>query len=128
MPLFCVTLALLLSLQTDTALSNQDSHIVSQAFDSTTSDGVAQGAPRRTARRRARHNKRLSKSMQKAAAPKNPDNAPVLDAPNRMEIDPGDIPPANRPRDPNVDDRTRIPGEISPDDISPRPKPKGKKP
>ena len=47
---------------------------------------------------------------------------PVLDGPNRMEIDPADIPPSERPRDPNVDDRTRIPSEVSPDDMAPRPK------
>ncbi len=34
---------------------------------------------------------------------------PSVDSPNRMEIDPGDIPPSERPRNPNVDDRTKIP-------------------
>lgn len=56
--------------------------------------------------------------------PAEPGVGPVLDGPNRMEIDPADIPPSQRPRDPNVDDRTRIPGEVSPDDMAPRPKPR----
>lgn len=48
-----------------------------------------------------------------------PADAPAPDGPNRMEIDPADIPPSERPRDPNVDDRTRIPGEVSPEDMAP---------
>lgn len=61
-----------------------------------------------------------------------PANGPVIDTPNRQEIDPGDIPPSQRPRNPNVDDRTKIPDEVSPDDMAPRPKkpspPKKKRP
>lgn len=58
-----------------------------------------------------------------------PAEGPILDGPNRMEIDPADIPPSERPRDPNVDDRTRIPSEVSPDDMAPAPrKPKKRRP
>lgn len=61
-----------------------------------------------------------------------PANGPVIDTPNRQEIDPGDIPPSQRPRNLNVDDRTKIPDEVSPDDMAPRPKkpspPKKKRP
>ncbi len=47
--------------------------------------------------------------------------------PNRVEIDPGDIPPSERPRNPNVDDRTKIPETIDPGDrVSPKNIPKTK--
>jgi len=47
--------------------------------------------------------------------------------PNRVEIDPGDIPPSQRPRNPNVDDRTKIPETIDPGDrVSPKNIPKTK--
>jgi hypothetical protein len=128
-PLLCVVaVVVLFSSQAEVALSKQDSLINSQALSLTATDGFRQSVARRAARRRVRHNRKPGKSMQKAAAPKTPVNDAVLDSPNRMEIDPGDIPPGNRPRDPNVDDRTRIPSDISPDDISPRPKPKKKRP
>src|SRR5215211_5719650 len=80
----------------------------------------AQRRPRRAARR---------KSMPKTNQTPAPADGPVLDGPNRMEIDPADIPPSQRPRDPNVDDRTRIPSEVSPDDMAPAArKPKKRKP
>ncbi|HJU55221.1 MAG TPA: hypothetical protein VJ715_11640 [Pyrinomonadaceae bacterium] len=60
--------------------------------------------------------------MQQTGTPAQPTGGPILDGPNRMEIDPGDIPPSERPLDPNVDDRTKIPGEVSPDDKASRPK------
>src|SRR3954447_13157218 len=56
------------------------------------------------------------------STPKN-ETGPVTSNPNRLEIDPGDIPPSQRPRDPNVDDRTKIPESVSPDDMAPHPKP-----
>ncbi len=65
--------------------------------------------------------------MSRTDAPNTNDVRPVLDAPNRMEIDPADIPPAERPRDPRVDDRTKIPAIIDPNDMAPRPKPTPKK-
>lgn len=71
---------------------------------------AAQRRPRRAAGR---------KSMPKTHQTPAPAGGPVLDGPNRMEIDPADIPPSERPRDPNVDDRTRIPSEVSPDDMAP---------
>lgn len=67
--------------------------------------------------------------MQTTNRPAEPGGGPALDGPNRMEIDPADIPPSQRPRDPNVDDRTRIPSEVSPDDMAPAPrKPKKRRP
>jgi len=57
--------------------------------------------------------------MPKPNQPAAPAAGPILDGPNRMEIDPADIPPSQRPLDPNVDDRTRIPSEVSPDDMAP---------
>jgi len=71
---------------------------------------ASQRRPRRAAGR---------KSMPKTNQTPAPAGGPVLDGPNRMEIDPADIPPSERPRDPNVDDRTRIPSEVSPDDMAP---------
>ncbi len=127
-PLLCVAVALLFSLQANAALLKRDDKILAQALSSTVIDGSAQGTKRRSARRRARHNRKSSKSMHKAVTPKTNGNDAVPDSPNRMEIDPGDIRPEDRPRDPNVDDRTKIPGDISPDDTRPRPQPKNKKP
>ncbi|HEX7314621.1 MAG TPA: hypothetical protein VF297_11910 [Pyrinomonadaceae bacterium] len=67
--------------------------------------------------------------MPKTNQPAVPADGPILDGPNRMEIDPADIPPSRRPRDPNVDDRTRIPSEVSPDDMAPAArKPKKRRP
>ena len=83
---------------------------------------AAQGRARRGAGRKPPPADGRRKSMPPTKRPVAPADGPVLDAPNRMEIDPGDIPPSERPRDPNVDDRTRIPGEVSPDDMAPRPK------
>lgn len=60
--------------------------------------------------------------MPQTDPPSAPADGPANDTPNRLEIDPGDIPPSQRPRDPNVDDRTRIPEGVSPDDMAPRPK------
>jgi hypothetical protein len=69
------------------------------------------------------------KSMPKTNQTPAPTGGPILDGPNRMEIDPADIPPSQRPRDPNVDDRTRIPSEVSPDDMAPAArKPKKRRP
>ena len=86
------------------------------------------GPDRRRARRKPRpvaRRKNMPKTNQQSA----PAEGPALDGPNRMEIDPADIPPSQRPRDPNVDDRTRIPSEISPDDMSPTArKPKKRRP
>lgn len=127
-PLLSAALVLFLTLQGEAASFNQDKLSNSQSLNSTATDGTIQGTARRTSRRRTRHTRKRSKSMQKAASPETPVNGPVLDGPNRMEIDPGDIPPADRPRDPNVDDRTKIPGHISPDDMTPPPKPKKKRP
>jgi hypothetical protein len=54
-----------------------------------------------------------------------PSSDPIT--PNRVEIDPGDIPPSQRPRNPNVDDRTKIPETIDPGDrVSPKSIPKTK--
>jgi len=84
------------------------------------------------ARRRARRGARRAagrKSMPKTNPTPAPSGGPTLDGPNRMEIDPADIPPSQRPRDPNVDDRTRIPSEVSPDDMAPAArKPKKRRP
>jgi hypothetical protein len=60
-----------------------------------------------------------------------PDIEPILDAPNRLEIDPADIPPSERSTDPNVDQRTKIPVWVDPADMAPqekRPRPQKKKP
>ena len=86
---------------------------------------AAYGAPPRPQRAehaRAGHKPRHVKRRKGAPMtnkPAAPTASPVLDGPNRMEIDPADIPPSERPRDPNVDDRTRIPSEVSPDDKAP---------
>lgn len=90
-------------------------------------DAAAQRGVRRKTRRGPRSARRGKKSMPQTG----PTEGPVTDAPNREEIDPGDIPPHERPRDPNVDDRTRIPGGVSPDDMAPRParpRPKRRRP
>ena len=85
--------------------------------------GQSRKRPRRKPRPAAKR-----RSMPKTNQPA-PAEGPILDGPNRMEIDPADIPPAQRPRDPNVDDRTRIPSEVSPDDMAPAPrKPKKRRP
>jgi hypothetical protein len=53
----------------------------------------------------------------KSSAPREVEiEVPSVDSPNRMEIDPGDIPPSERPRNPNVDDRTKIPDNVISDD------------
>ena len=101
-------------------------------------DGVAPSGPaaqspsRRAARGRAGHTPRHVKRRKGSPMtnkPVAPTGSPVLDGPNRMEIDPADIPPSERPRDPNVDDRTRIPSEVSPDDMAPvARKPKKRRP
>jgi len=89
---------------------------------------AASGQSQRRARRRPRRAAK-SKIMPKTNQTPAPTSGPVLDGPNRMEIDPADIPPAQRPRDPNVDDRTRIPSEVSPDDMAPAArKPKKRRP
>ena len=88
----------------------------------------AAAAAQRRARRKPRPAARR-KSMPKTNRTPAPAEGPVLDGPNRMEIDPADIPPSQRPRDPNVDDRTRIPSEVSPDDMAPAArKPKKRRP
>jgi hypothetical protein len=74
---------------------------------------------------RSTSRRRKTRNTSSAAANSSPgnDNGPVTSNPNRLEIDPGDIPPSQRPRDPNVDDRTKIPESVSPDDMAQRPKP-----
>lgn len=69
--------------------------------------------------------------MSQPTPPTKPDNEPITDAPNRMEIDPADIPLSERSTDPNVDQRTKIPVGIDPADMAPRektPKPGTRKP
>jgi hypothetical protein len=82
-------------------------------------DQETRSKQRRTSRRRRKRNP----SMPAANSTTKNDNGPVTSNPNRLEIDPGDIPPSQRPRDPNVDDRTKIPESVSPDDMAPHPKP-----
>ena len=91
-------------------------------------DGAQQRQTRRRAAGARRPARRGKKRMPQQAGPARANNkGPIMDAPNRMEIDPGDILPADRPRDPNVDDRTKIPAIIDPNDMAPRPKPTPKK-
>ena len=72
--------------------------------------------------------KKSQKAMPAPNAPADNNLQPVLDTPNRMEIDPGDIPPTQR-RNPDVDDRTKIPENIDPGDrVPPSAIPKQKKP
>ena len=98
------------------------------AGDAPSAPAAAHAQSRRRARRKPRPAARR-KSMPKTNQPATPSDGPVLDGPNRMEIDPADIPPSRRPRDPNVDDRTRIPSEVSPDDMAPAArKPKKRRP
>jgi hypothetical protein len=95
-------------------------------------DGITQSRRRGTTRRANRPAGRSKKSMPPTDTTPAPTGGPVVDTPNRQEIDPGDIPPSQRPRNPNVDDRTKIPVEVSPDDMAPQPKktspPKKKRP
>ena len=101
---------------------------VPHAGDAPSASAAAHGATQRRPRRRPRPAARR-KSMPKTNQTPAPAGGPVLDGPNRMEIDPADIPPSQRPRDPNVDDRTRIPSEVSPDDMAPAArKPKKRRP
>lgn len=79
----------------------------------------AAGGPAQRRTRRKTRPAAKRKSMPKTNQTPAPAVGPILDGPNRMEIDPADIPPSERPRDPNVDDRTRIPSEVSPDDMAP---------
>ena len=105
---------------------------VTHAGDAPPTSAAAPGRFQRKARRRAQRGSRGAarrKSMPKTNQPAAPSGGPILDGPNRMEIDPADIPPSQRPRDPNVDDRTRIPTEVSPDDMAPAArKPKKRRP
>lgn len=87
-----------------------------------TGDAPSAASANDPTQRRARRKPRPAakrKSMPKTNQTPAPAGGPILDGPNRMEIDPADIPPSERPRDPNVDDRTRIPSEVSPDDKAP---------
>jgi hypothetical protein len=94
--------------------------------------GTAFGPPaQRRARAKARRVRKGRRKMTQTDTPRPAGDGPAAEAPNRQEIDPGDIPPSERPRDPNVDDRTRIPGGVSPDDMAPRPekkRPGGRRP
>ena len=106
----------------------------SAAHESPAAVARAAGATPETAARlspqkRARKVRRRLPARRKTMPTTNKPAEPVLDGPNRMEIDPADIPPSERPRDPNVDDRTRIPSEVSPDDMAPAArKPKKRRP
>ena len=101
---------------------------VPPAGDAPSAPAAAPVQSRRRTPRRPRPAARR-KSMPKTNQTPAPAGGPVLDGPNRMEIDPADIPPSQRPRDPNVDDRTRIPSEVSPDDMAPAArKPKKRRP
>lgn len=103
--------------------------VVPHAGDAST---AAAGTPQKRTRHGAQRRQRRTagrKSMPKSNQAPAPTAGPILDGPNRMEIDPADIPPSERPRDPNVDDRTRIPSEVSPDDKAPAArKPKKRRP
>ena len=129
--LVCAALALLLNASDATAARRLRAETAPRclAFD----NAAHQTGTRRPSRRPKRQNKKRQKPMPQPAAPTTPkpdgptSNAPILDGPNRMEIDPGDIPPSERPRDPNVDDRTKIPAIIDPNDMAPQPKPTPKK-
>lgn len=92
------------------------------------SSAAPQKTTRRRHRRKSRASRKLDKPMPQTDSTNPPDEGPRTDTPNRMEIDPGDIPPSKRPTNPNVDDRTKIPEWVSPDDMAPRPKPKRKRP
>lgn len=118
----CLTLAACVVSPADLSAGSGYTLASSPSLLSTSSDGTIQ-KKRRGKTRRARHAVgRRKKNVQQPSTQDAPANGPVTDAPNRQEIDPGDIPPSERPRDPNVDDRTKIPEEISPDDKVPRPK------
>lgn len=100
----------------------EDSHA-----DASSSSRITQTSKKRQfgKKKRPRKSQRL---MQESNAPKEPEPTPILDSPNRQEIPPGDIPP-NQPRNPDVDDRTKIPGNIDPGDkVPPSSIPKPKKP
>src|SRR6185503_3511065 len=89
--------------------------------------GTTQSSQKKQSAKKKRTRK-SQKVMPESNTPKSPNPTPVLDGPNRQEIPPGDIPP-NQPRNPDVDDRTRIPGNIDPGDkVPPSSIPKPKKP
>ena len=62
--------------------------------------------------RKARAVKKTSSSKSVTQPSATSEVSPDPITPNRVEIDPGDIPASERPRNPNVDDRTKIPETI----------------
>ena len=94
-------------------------------LDSNTRDVAQTVKPKRDRKARAVKKTRRPKSGTPLQTTTERSSDPIT--PNRVEIDPGDIPPSQRPRNPNVDDRTKIPETIDPGDrVSPKNIPKTK--
>lgn len=117
--LFCIILILSCGTLTEISSLANNASVIPE-----TGDGAAQHSSRNRTRRRTRQAKQKTADMKKTQTCDKSPETPVLDTPNRLEIDPGDIPPSQRPRNPNVDDRTKIPKIVSPDDMAPPAKPR----
>ena len=121
---FCVSMVL--------ASNHPAGHSFQAASAQGSQPGLSPPTGTQSIRKRQSGKKRRAKKSQKAtpakSTPVDPQLSPVLDTPNRMEIDPGDIPPS-QPRNPDEDDRTKIPDNIDPGDrVPPSSIPKPKKP
>ena len=96
-----------------------------RTLDLNTRDVAQTVKPKRDRKARAVKKTGRPKSVTPLQTTTEPGSDPIT--PNRVEIDPGDIPPSQRPRNPNVDDRTKIPETIDPGDrVSPKSIPKTK--
>ena len=118
--LLLVALALCFALGSEVLLfaqSKRTTNLFASLIDATAS---VQRAARQRTRRKRRHSGKRDNRMQPKTPPANTNNEPILDSPNRLEIDPGDIPPSERPTNPNEDRRTKIPEGIDPADMAPQ--------
>lgn len=124
---FAFFIFLTIALNSSTVHAIPESFARASSLAALTRAGSAQVSKKKQPRKKkgARKSQKLMREAHSTAEQQPP---PVLDTPNRVEIDPGDIPPTQR-RNPDVDDRTKIPENIDPGDrVPPASIPKPKKP
>jgi len=121
-------ISLTVALNCHPAQSVQEANVKASPPAASNASPTAQSSKNKHPRKRRRVRK-SQKSMQQTNSAAEQTH-PATETPNRVEIDPGDIPPSQR-RNPDVDDRTKIPENIDPGDRVPPasiPKQRPKKP